>query len=321
MSPQLSSGPLAGKNYCYSNSKKSEMKFVLKRLTSYDRNSIKEEIIRVSQLREWQFLKKREFDKVSRVSSSAVLKEYGSWQTALEDAGLSHLYSGKAVTQRMREKPGLQLSNEEIIKELRRVATLSHPRPLTVTFFKQNSSLNPGTISTRFRSWLGALSAAGLQPSNLGKRYTDSECLENLVSVWTHYGRPPFAREMNVPPSNVGSKAYVKRWGSWIKALDQFVKIVESNQAFQADESTTQNVSEKTKSIPISEKREIPLGLRWRIFVRDKFKCTICGSSPATDPSIKLHVDHIVAFSKGGKTIESNLRILCSGCNLGKGGQ
>jgi 5-methylcytosine-specific restriction endonuclease McrA len=30
-------------------------------------------------------------------------------------------------------------------------------------------------------------------------------------------------------------------------------------------------------------------------------------------------VDHIVAFSRGGKTREDNLRTLCADCNKGKG--
>lgn len=34
---------------------------------------------------------------------------------------------------------------------------------------------------------------------------------------------------------------------------------------------------------------------------------------------MKLHVDHIMPISKGGKTEPSNLRTLCIDCNLGKG--
>ena len=51
---------------------------------------------------------------------------------------------------------------------------------------------------------------------------------------------------------------------------------------------------------------------------RDNFKCRICGKSPATDPKITLHIDHIIPWSKGGETIFENLQTLCSECNLGK---
>ena len=30
---------------------------------------------------------------------------------------------------------------------------------------------------------------------------------------------------------------------------------------------------------------------------------------------VGLHIDHIIPVSKGGKTIKSNLRVLCSKCN------
>ncbi len=49
---------------------------------------------------------------------------------------------------------------------------------------------------------------------------------------------------------------------------------------------------------------------------RDGFKCQICGST-AKD-GVKLHVDHIIPVSKGGKTEPKNLRTLCDRCNLGK---
>ncbi|MCL4507775.1 MAG: HNH endonuclease [Chloroflexi bacterium] len=33
---------------------------------------------------------------------------------------------------------------------------------------------------------------------------------------------------------------------------------------------------------------------------------------------MELHVDHILAWSKGGETVLENLQTLCSVCNLGK---
>jgi 5-methylcytosine-specific restriction endonuclease McrA len=36
-------------------------------------------------------------------------------------------------------------------------------------------------------------------------------------------------------------------------------------------------------------------------------------------PGITLHVDHLIAFSKGGVTVLDNLQTLCDSCNLGKG--
>ncbi len=64
--------------------------------------------------------------------------------------------------------------------------------------------------------------------------------------------------------------------------------------------------------------REIPDGLRYKILKRDNFKCCACGASPAKDPSVELHIDHIVPWSKGGETVIENLQVLCSKCNIGK---
>ena len=34
---------------------------------------------------------------------------------------------------------------------------------------------------------------------------------------------------------------------------------------------------------------------------------------------VVLHIDHIVPVINGGKSVESNLRVLCDKCNLKKG--
>jgi 5-methylcytosine-specific restriction endonuclease McrA len=51
--------------------------------------------------------------------------------------------------------------------------------------------------------------------------------------------------------------------------------------------------------------------------LRDNCKCQICGASPAHEP-IKLEVDHIHPWAKGGETILENLQTLCTRCNGGK---
>lgn len=56
--------------------------------------------------------------------------------------------------------------------------------------------------------------------------------------------------------------------------------------------------------------------LRYDILKRDGFKCVLCGATVAD--GVKLHVDHIVPVSRGGKTVKENLRTLCDNCNLGK---
>lgn len=56
--------------------------------------------------------------------------------------------------------------------------------------------------------------------------------------------------------------------------------------------------------------------LRYSILKRDNFRCVLCGRT--AEQTRQLEVDHIIPMSKGGLTIESNLRTLCFDCNRGK---
>ena len=53
--------------------------------------------------------------------------------------------------------------------------------------------------------------------------------------------------------------------------------------------------------------------LRQQIIDRDKYTCQLCGKYMPDE--VGLHIDHIVSISKGGKTVPSNLQVLCSKCN------
>ncbi len=74
----------------------------------------------------------------------------------------------------------------------------------------------------------------------------------------------------------------------------------------------------KAKGAPKAKSRAISDKLRYTILKRDNFKCCACGASPAKDPSVELHIDHIIPWSKGGETTLENLQTLCSRCNIGK---
>ena len=70
------------------------------------------------------------------------------------------------------------------------------------------------------------------------------------------------------------------------------------------------------KSDPITKLSYTPLKMRFVVFERDNFTCQYCGITRAE--GARLMVDHIVPFSKGGKTIIDNLTTACFFCNLGK---
>ena len=56
--------------------------------------------------------------------------------------------------------------------------------------------------------------------------------------------------------------------------------------------------------------------LRNQVAVRDNFTCQRCGKY--MPDGVGLHVDHIIPISKGGKSVISNLQVLCSKCNGSK---
>jgi hypothetical protein len=69
-----------------------------------------------------------------------------------------------------------------------------------------------------------------------------------------------------------------------------------------------------TEAINIVVKRTIiPESLRNEVFERDGYRCVLCGSTES------LQLDHVIPFSKGGKTDKDNLQTLCRVCNLKKG--
>lgn len=55
--------------------------------------------------------------------------------------------------------------------------------------------------------------------------------------------------------------------------------------------------------------------VRFEVFKRDEFTCRYCGRST---PDVTLHVDHVLARSRGGTDDVENLVTSCLECNLGK---
>lgn len=67
--------------------------------------------------------------------------------------------------------------------------------------------------------------------------------------------------------------------------------------------------------IPPETRRAPSIRLRFAVFARDGFTCVYCGRKP---PEVELSPDHVVPFSKGGKTVLENLVTSCRQCNAGK---
>jgi hypothetical protein len=220
------------------------------------------------------------------------------------------------------------MTDEDVLEALRELAERLGKSELTVEDVEEHLPFSGETLRRRWGTSRAAFGAAGLTVTNLGRRYFDEECFTNLLTVWTHYGRPPQYREMGLLPSTVGGKAYVKRFKTWSKALAAFVERVNRDaEPAPAPDTVEVDAPSDGSASPESpmcgrlpeDSREIPLGLRFRVLHRDRFKCVLCGDHPARNAECVLHVDHLIPWSKGGKTREDNLRTLCATCNVGRG--
>jgi 5-methylcytosine-specific restriction endonuclease McrA len=300
--------------------------FELNRLLDYDEQSIIAELRRVANLITTPALTGRAFDRASKVDSSTIRRRFGGWRNALEKAGLGHRYSGAVVTERMKKAGAKKQTNQEIIDELKRVAAEFGLTTFTAKKFDAVARFHSATAVRRFGSWAGALTKAGLIPGKGARRYTEDDYFENLLNVWTHYGRQPKYSEMDLSPSIISSRAYEAKWGKWTNALRAFLKRMESDTS-ERRPSNEANTAEpyEVKSSAVAkdnthqERGPIKLGVRYDVLKRNRFRCVICGASPATDPTCQLHVDHILPRIAGGPESSENLRTLCARCNIGKG--
>lgn len=299
-----------------------DRKFELNRLSNYSDDSLIEEIKRVAKIVGGNRLTKGGFNKHSKVHPSTVIRRFGSWNSGLTAAGLGHMYEGSSITDKMRQQNAKQLADKDLLDELRRISMQLGRKDLVVSDIDAHSNVGKNIFRSRFGTWKNALEKAGLSVRPQSRRYTDEECFENLYEIWKHYGRQPSFSEINKPPSIVGGQAYILRFGTWMRALEAFVQRANSNQQQIVDvEPHTNSLRAKNYGDQISTKssRNIPWGLRFQVLRRDRFMCATCGRNPPQNPSCVLHVDHIVPWSKNGKTEADNLRTLCDQCNIGRG--
>lgn len=207
------------------------------------------------------------------------------------------------------------ITEAELLNDLKSVSELLKKQTFTLDEYKKCGKYSPDTHRRRFGSWDNALKKAGL------KRYrnygtSEEEYLQNIGEIWIKLGRQPYFSDMTIPFSKYSGTAYLHKFGKWRTALDKFIKYANTNEVFSQNE----NVG-NVKVEPVTRnrtKRDINWRLRFIVMKRDNFKCQYCGQSPATDPTIILHVDHKTPYSKGGETVPENLQTLCSKCNIGK---
>jgi hypothetical protein len=204
------------------------------------------------------------------------------------------------------------ISTDDIIADLKTVAKKTKTDKLSQRLYVENGGkYNVSTIKRRFGTWNKAIQKLDLIPGNISN-YSDEELFENILSIWQHKGQQPTRRDLNCTHSKISQGPYNRRFGSWSNAIQEFVTYANGNDIKSIVNQTNDSSTGRKTA------RDPSLRLRWKIIQRDNFSCVKCGASPAKDPTVVLHIDHIKPWSKGGETEISNLQTLCQECNLGK---
>lgn len=279
------------------------LRLELDRLLAYDTESILAEMKRVAGHLDTKVISRKDFDAASRVSSDTCIRRFGGWREALIAGGYGDRYGGKRITSKMRGQLSRTLSSEDIVNELRRIAALTGKKSLTrAELLRHSEVVGERVVLNRFGSWRSALEAAGLELSSRGRRWSDDDYFENLLTVWTHCGRAPRYAELDQPPSRISSGGYAAKFGTWGSAKAAFIERVNADvREAEVDGSSPPPArplgrEPRTKS---EDRRAPSLGLRYRVLRRDRYRCVLCGRSPATDVGCVLHVDHVEPFSRG----------------------
>lgn len=202
--------------------------------------------------------------------------------------------------------------DSELLADLRSVADRLGAKTVTIDQFNEYGRYHGSTLARRFGSWFKALDAAGLEPSRR-LNITESELFENLSRVWLTLGRQPKYSDADGPLSTYSASTYANRFGGWRKSLEIFVDWANGSEFDEP--GMVKKPREKGKATT----RNINWRLRALVLMRDGARCQLCGADVAS--GAKLHVDHIVPWSKGGETDLDNLQILCETCNIGKSDQ
>lgn len=310
-------------------------------LTDYHRNisddELLQDVLRVAKLYGKDTLTRKEYQVYGKYGQKTFDRHFGGWNNTLEMCGL-RVDDLQRFAAQGRHNYG-HVTDQELTDDLKRVAQILGTSPFSSGEYRRHGQWSVYTYFRRFKTWNEALKSAGLQPyaQVSGRKIPTEKIFEEIERIWVKLGRQPTTRDILDGISIYSLNTFSRRFGSWRKALVSFVNTVNADEKSvspDTPDTIPQNATscEKRKSFAVKHtvneedkstvkhktQREPNLRLRFKVFLRDRFSCCVCGASPSKDPSVELHVDHITPWSKGGETVLENLQTLCSKCNLGK---
>ena len=138
----------------------------------------------------------------------AYVEAFGSWEAALEAAGLDPDEMGAK-----------KIPDVELLAELQRLAKELDRTP-SQQDMKKHGDYSDQTYKSRFGSWNDALQQAMLDTNTVSDQRSKDELLHELRRLSQEVGRIPTAGDME-NHGEYGHVTYHRRFGSWRDALDE----------------------------------------------------------------------------------------------------
>ena len=227
-----------------------------------------------------------------------------SWNEVMKLAGLD-------INTKRNKKNLYCPSKDALIEDIKAVAKQLGKNTLTSSEYEQYGKYGTSCARNKFGKWENVLAAVGLDATGYHTAgITDEQLLEAIYQAWERLGHQPNTRDLKNREMGYGQTTYINRFGSWKGSIIAFKEYVQYRQG-NIKIAKASHVTHKTS-------RTASKKLRAQVFERDQSTCQNCGANEETKPGVKLVLDHIVPYSKGGETTYENLQVLCRRCNINK---
>lgn len=250
-----------------------------------------------------EWLSEKVYAQRGQFAPNTIRNRFGSWAKALQRAGLNteHKRKGKHL---------ICPSREALIEDLRKTAKKLRKETINSGEYEQYGKYGRASVYNRYKSWRKGLEAAGLGETGFHNAgITKEQLLEAIYEAWERLGRQPNTRDIRNKEVPYGLTTYINQFGSWRNTIIAFVEYVRTRKNQISLIPETSPIVHNTGRTPSAKLKRL-------IFERDNATCRQCGTNKGKEPNVKLVIDHIVPYSKGGETIYDNLQVLCRRCNI-----
>lgn len=226
-----------------------------------------------------------------------------------------------------------EMPETKILEELEKASKHFNYIEFAWRDFDKVAKISANTVKRHYGTWKEALMVLkthlqqkGLdlspRPHAPNRIHSDKVMFDEMERIWQVVGQRPSRYEWEASAPKIAYNTYKQRFGGWTNACKKFIEY-KMGDLILADDFVLPEIDGMTpRDIKVAYKpefsRDVSLSIRLEVLSRDNFRCIYCGKSPATDLGTKLHIDHVIPFSKGGKSTSDNLQTLCEECNLGK---